>query len=109
MIYISYRDACFQTRLAEFAENATKCLLIVLKQNLTKVEKETKDGNLDVGILKEQTEPEKIVSDLMVSFMNSNNLAVDFKSKQTNSYKTAGEGSSTSKITKVSKLAKYSC
>jgi len=54
------------------------------------------------GKASEGCEPERQVLTAVESFMNSNNLAVDLKTKQTNSSKTAGVQSPAAVLNKVS-------
>lgn len=75
----------------------------MLKQNIHRPDKDHCSFAAEGIQLIEFKDPETEVLDLIVEFMNSNNLAVDLKTKQTNSFKTAGESSEKHKLSKVSK------
>ena len=69
----------------------TKCVLAVLRQYAGKPELASSCPAPGSKVL-EGNEPEMEVLGALETFMNSNNLAVDLKSKQTNLKDTAGEG-----------------
>lgn len=84
--------------MAHFAKSATRSLLQILKQNWTKLEISHSGSAKQT---ESEQDPEEIVVNMVESFMNLNNLAVDLKSKQSNSG-IAGDNSALPRISKVS-------